>query len=300
MDLSRVEERVEELHRAFPSSWCHAFAVKANPLKEVMKIMKEKGSGAECASIVEVEHAIRLGFDTEKIIFDSPCKTNRDIIRCLELGVLMNLDSLNELARVAGIMERYPQFASGARIGLRVNPQIGPGTIECTSTATVSSKFGIGIKDSYAEIKQAFSDYPFITGLHSHIGSQGCPMSMLVEGTLSLVELAQSVGAQWLDIGGGLSTSYDGVDELHSFSEYASVLKEKAPILFEGKFKIYTEVSSFEFFYRLFTFLLVWSCYGSKIWLDRVESRRNENEWWCRYCSVSYWLEFIAKDLLPP
>ena len=37
------------------------------------------GLGAECASIGEVIHALKVGFHPSKIVYDSPCRTRHDI-----------------------------------------------------------------------------------------------------------------------------------------------------------------------------------------------------------------------------
>lgn len=61
---------------AFPEDFIlHAMALKANSIRGVLLAAKEKGLGAECASICETVHALSLGFPPEKVVFDSPCKT---------------------------------------------------------------------------------------------------------------------------------------------------------------------------------------------------------------------------------
>jgi len=40
---------------------------------------KALGLGAEAASMGEMVHALNLGFDPEKVVFDSPVKTIKDL-----------------------------------------------------------------------------------------------------------------------------------------------------------------------------------------------------------------------------
>lgn len=76
IDLDYLGQRIDELQEAFPEPFfLHAAALKANSLRGVLHFAAEKGLGAECASISEVEHAISLGFPPQMIIYDSPCKT---------------------------------------------------------------------------------------------------------------------------------------------------------------------------------------------------------------------------------
>lgn len=79
-----------------------------------------------------------------------------------------------------------------------------------------------------------------MTGLHAHVGSQGCSLEMLSQGAVVLSELANEIDAaagasriKVLNIGGGLSTNFDGEDVSPTFAEYVEVLRREAPQLFE-------------------------------------------------------------------
>ena len=75
-DLDYFEARIEALKSAFPEDFIqHCLALKANPIRGVVQFAKEKGLGAEAASISETLHALSLGIEPQKVIFDSPCKT---------------------------------------------------------------------------------------------------------------------------------------------------------------------------------------------------------------------------------
>src|SRR5699024_11256665 len=109
------------------------------------------------------ELAPEAGFAPEAIGFDSPAKTWTELRRAVDLGVSINIDNFDELARLDTILaERRPGPASAevpgpasaevprpasARIGIRINPQSGTGAIGSLSTATETSKFGIGLGD---------------------------------------------------------------------------------------------------------------------------------------------------------
>lgn len=53
------------------------YAMKANPDEEICKKLIELGNGFDCASTFEMEQAIRLGCDPEKIIFANPVKVRK-------------------------------------------------------------------------------------------------------------------------------------------------------------------------------------------------------------------------------
>ena len=78
----------------------------------------------------------------------------------------MNIDNFQELEVVNDILTHdatlFQHAMSYPLLGLRVNPQVGGGSILETSTATSSSKFGIPINEYYDDIMQSFTKYPFL------------------------------------------------------------------------------------------------------------------------------------------
>ncbi len=149
----------------------HTIAAKAITLRPVLARFAQAGFGCEVASPGELELALAAGFPAERIVFDSPAKTTTEIERALALGVSFNIDNFEELARVDQAIARVEGHRSV--IGMRLNPQTGAGTIGAMSTATTTSKFGIGLADHRDEIVDAFADRPWLTQLHVHSGSQG-------------------------------------------------------------------------------------------------------------------------------
>ena len=59
-----------------------------------------------------------------------------------------------------------PKPVAGQFIGVRINPQIGGGTIASVSTATKTSKFGIPLLDNQAQVMKMFADNPWISMIH--------------------------------------------------------------------------------------------------------------------------------------
>ncbi len=174
-DLDRLEARVDAIHRAGPEGALHAIAIKANPLVELLRRVVAQGAGLEAASWEEVTVALAAGCPADRIVFDGPAKTEDELRKALELGVWLNADSGAELARLEAL------GAPGeARIGLRVNPQLGAGAIAITSTVSRGATFGVPID----EAPELLDRYPFVTGLHVHTGSQGVGLPDSVEAQL--------------------------------------------------------------------------------------------------------------------
>ncbi|MBI4864924.1 MAG: diaminopimelate decarboxylase [Candidatus Riflebacteria bacterium] len=243
-DLDAFRARIRELVTELPGAR-HALAVKANPLAALLTEARALGLGAEVASRAELEHALRIGFDRSVIVFDSPAKTVGELRRALEAGVHLNLDNLQEVERVFSILG---EAGPSRGIGLRVNPTVGPGRIEETSTATAHSKFGVTLDEHRDEILQAFGRHRWLTGLHVHVGSQGCSLEQMALGVRRVLDLARSVNERagaarirQVDIGGGLTFRYRDSDPLYSVRDYARALERLCPELFTSGYDVITE-----------------------------------------------------------
>jgi len=248
-NLSYLEERVNELIRLFPQTTLHAIAVKANPLKKILNFLNSLNVGAEAASLPELFLAEKSGFDTDKIVFDSPVKTMHELEYAMKLGVHINADSFAELKRIAGLLNMIRTKSS---FGIRINPQVGTGMILSTSVAGEYSKFGVPIKEYRKELAQCFIKYDWLRGVHLHIGSQGCPMDLLVDGVKVVYDFVNETnellkrngnGKQIdvFDIGGGLPVSYRQDEKVVTMEEYRKKLFKNCEELFRGKFKLITE-----------------------------------------------------------
>jgi len=249
-DVDYFNKRVDSLISAFPEPFFnHAMAVKANSVRCVMKLALERNLGAECASLQEAMHALKIGFPSEKVVYDSPVKTEKELHNAINLGLHTNLDNEREIQQVSKYLETY----TGAlpTIGLRINPVVGAGNIAMISTATKQSKFGLPLMaETKQRILNLFVENKWLTGLHIHVGSQGVPLQKFVEGTEVLMSFLASLEEllpgqiSTVDIGGGLSTSYDMDEEPEEFQYklYRQKLQEQVPVLFSGKYKVVTEM----------------------------------------------------------
>ena len=245
-DLDLMRRRIACLKSAFPPNSLHAIAVKANPLIEVLRVAVQESAGLEAASLEEVHLALAAGCPAGKIVFDSPAKTQNELRESLQLGVLINADNLDELSRIGRLLR---ETTSSTRVGLRVNTQVGSGRIAATSVADRVSKFGIPIADA-TSIVSAFETYPWLSGLHAHVGSQGCDPHQLIDSAARLNELRLDVirrhnrtQINHVDIGGGLPVAYraQDADSVIAIEDYAELLRSKVPGLFSVDVELITE-----------------------------------------------------------
>ncbi|SFC88792.1 diaminopimelate decarboxylase [Pseudoalteromonas denitrificans] len=248
MDLDRLKLTVNDVYSAFPENFTHTFAVKANALVSVLASLRKYGMGVEVASPGELKISLAAGYSAQDIIFDSPAKTINDLRTCIKNDISLNIDNLQELARIDELMIEFPHTQS--IIGFRVNPQIGSGDICSTSTATATSKFGYPLADNNNKQKlvQLYTQRPWLKSIHTHTGSQGCALELMAEGVKVITDLAEeinvTIGKQQivrLDIGGGLPVNFASEEISPSFKTYADILETQVPILFSGKYQVKTE-----------------------------------------------------------
>ena len=241
-NLSRLDDLLSSVRTSFPTHAFHTVAVKANPVVEVLRRIQRAGYGAEVASIGEFHLALAAGFPAEAIVFDSPVKTRSELEIALRSGIKINANSIAELDRINTL---YSALGSRSPVGIRINPETGMGAIATTSVAVQSSKFGVSLQESHAALRRAFSEYPWLTGLHLHIGSQGISREQLIDGAGAVydffVELRERARIRYFNIGGGLPVKYKESDKPIYFSEYAALLRERCPALFAPEVVLVTE-----------------------------------------------------------
>jgi diaminopimelate decarboxylase len=248
-DLTHIHGRISDIQASFPNNALHAIAVKANPLGGVLRSIGSLGIGLEVASLPELHLALNAGFAPNRIVFDSPAKTVRELEFAMSIGIHINTDSLAELARVESILRVRP---SESTIGVRLNPQIGDGAIPSTSAAGAYSKFGIPLGDDHEELLRSFVRHEWLCGVHVHIGSQGCPVDQILHGISKVYDFTRELNDAFrasgqpnrirvFDIGGGLPVAYSGDRSVTSMSMYGATLRERFPELFGPEYRLITE-----------------------------------------------------------
>ncbi|MFE0683072.1 diaminopimelate decarboxylase [Streptomyces sp. NPDC058961] len=251
LDITGIRAGAAALRDAFAAVTdapvLHAFAVKACPLVPVLRLLRAEGIGAEVASPGELALARAAGTAAADTVLDSPAKTPAELREALALGIAVNADNPQELARLDALVASTPTTSA---IGLRVNPQLGAGSIDALSTATATSKFGVALLDDGARdwVVRAYRERPWLTRLHTHSGSQGVALPLMARGVRVAYELAEEITAavgrrqvDTVDIGGGLPVNFGSDEETPTYAAYARLLKDEVPGLFDGRYGLVTE-----------------------------------------------------------
>ncbi|HET7293026.1 MAG TPA: diaminopimelate decarboxylase [Vicinamibacteria bacterium] len=208
-------EAYEAYARAFapvPHRVC--YALKANSCGALLRLLAARGAGADIVSGGELRAALRAGFPPERVVFSGVGKTDDEIALGLEEGIgEWNAESEDEIRRVSRAASRAGQ---GARVTLRVNPDIDPRSHPYISTGLHENKFGVEIGKA-VEILERARRLPgiVVTGVQSHIGSQVGDLGALEEAARAIAALSgellgRGFALETIDIGGGLGVDYEG------------------------------------------------------------------------------------------
>ncbi len=195
-DWTRIRARVERLKEAFPRARLF-YALKANPRLGLLRRLRALGLGAEAVSLGEVLRAYRAGFSPEEVLWNGPVKTEEALWALRERPPWVVLDSEGDLRRVSRLLP-------GARVLLRVNPDLPVATHPHLATGRGESQFGVLPEEAPGLVSLARELGLRVLGLHLHLGSKLEALEDFLAGYRVLEGLFPKVGpVRVLDLGGG-------------------------------------------------------------------------------------------------
>jgi diaminopimelate decarboxylase len=227
-DKQWLTKRAQQVLEAAKQTECLVrYAIKANPHPEIIKLFDEAGIHFDASSEFEVHKLIKLGITPDKISLSSQ-QPPKDMNKVLESGVHFVATSLHQLDLVRG---------SGWRgnLAARVNPGVGSGHNNRTTTGGVSSSFGIWHEYIPKILAWEKESGCRLNRLHIHIGSGADPKVWreVIKTALQIVKRLPNV--EILDIGGGYKVARidneqetDMTSILKIFGEEVAVFKRSS------------------------------------------------------------------------
>lgn len=221
-----IRSQYERFTSAFSGITCKVkFACKALSNISILRYAKSLGMGLDTVSIEEVRLGLLAGFDKQEIIYTPNCVSFDEIKQAIELGVVVNIDSLS-------ILEQFGhEFGSRVPISIRLNPHILAGGNHHLQTGHIDSKFGISIYQIRHLLRIVKSSNIKIIGLHCHTGSDILDAGVFLQGAELLFDAAKNFeDLQYIDFGSGFKVPYkmdDVVTDIESFgSQFSESFKE--------------------------------------------------------------------------
>jgi diaminopimelate decarboxylase len=209
-DRALLTARVAELRRLLPAQISLHYAMKANPMPALVCHMAGLVDGLDVASGNELRVALDTGMAPQEISFAGPGKSERELSQAVASGVLVNVESMREVALLATLSQ---SLGRTARVALRVNPDF-----ELKSSGM---KMGGGPRQFGIDAEQAPDALDAIgraglgfEGFHIFSGSQNLSAASICEAQTKALDLACRLGdgapgpIKVLNLGGGFGVPY--------------------------------------------------------------------------------------------
>jgi diaminopimelate decarboxylase len=209
-DRRLLSERVALLRATLPAGVELGFAVKANPMPAVVQHLSGLVDALDVASAGELRTALDTPMPADRVSFAGPGKTPDELSQAVAAGVIIEMESETEAARVAAIGER---LGIRPRVAVRVNPdfqvkrsgmRLGGGP----------QQFGIDSERVPALLGELAATDLDVLGFQIFAGSQNLNAESLCTAQRSTVELALRLAdrapepVRYLNIGGGFGIPY--------------------------------------------------------------------------------------------
>lgn len=207
---SAIKSRVIALREAMPEGLHLHYAIKANPMPEVVTLLNGLVDGLDVASAGEIDVALAAEGQANCISFAGPGKSEQELRHAIGTGVTVNLESIGEMRRLASLAN---DMGAKPPVAIRVNPafEVRQSGMKMGGGA---KPFGVDEEQVPAMLKELASLPLEFVGFHIFGGSQNLDEDVLIDCHEKTVDLAIRLAAdapsqvQHVNIGGGYGIPY--------------------------------------------------------------------------------------------
>jgi len=209
-DLDQFEENLKKIKSTLHPDIKVWYACKANPLSEILKILKNQGFGVDVASLGELKAAQTAGLEGPNLIATGPAKTKNYLASLLQADVkTIIIESENQLK---DLNELCGKLKIKKDVLLRVQLD-WDSKLSSVLGGTKITPFGLGPQDWKKINVNSFKNVN-IRGLHCFQWGNLLDQSSIEKIWTHTIEscrnlaLQLNIPLQILDLGGGLGLSY--------------------------------------------------------------------------------------------
>jgi diaminopimelate decarboxylase len=209
-DRKLISERVAQLRAVLPADVHLHYAIKANPMPDVVQHLAVLVDGFDVASVGEMKTVLDTNMPPDKISFAGPGKTENALRQAAAAGIVVNLESVREMEILA---QAGASLGLRPKVAVRVNPDF-----ELKSSGMKMGggpkQFGVDAEQIPAMLKR-MKDLPLeFFGFHIFSGSQNLRAEAIIEAQRNTFDLARRLSAdapgpvKLLNLGGGFGIPY--------------------------------------------------------------------------------------------
>ncbi|MEC8934620.1 MAG: diaminopimelate decarboxylase [Planctomycetota bacterium] len=192
------------------------YAAKALSPVEVLRLLKEEGTGLDAVSVQEIELGLRAGFTPRDILFTPSFPSETDLDLAIELGARINIDNFGALEKFSGRHDDVPCC-------LRLKPAVM--AKDDTARWYEESKFGLSMQELEKAAKLVQEGALRVEGLHVHSSSVILDADVFTAAAKALFEAAERFPSlEYLDFGGGIKVPHREEDHVVNLAELAGRL----------------------------------------------------------------------------
>jgi diaminopimelate decarboxylase len=202
-------EQFSSLRQVLPPRVRLAYAVKANPHPGLLACFAALGASFDCASIGELERVEALQLPLGRTFFAGPGKREEELRKALAMGVRIQAEGLEDLARIDGLVDR------DIAVNLRIHPAFNVAEGNRIIGGSGPSAFGVDEEEVPTLLEKARSlRHVRIRGLHVFAASNQRDAQKLLATHGAVLDLAKRLHEthdllfEQIDLGGGLGISY--------------------------------------------------------------------------------------------
>lgn len=230
-DRSVMSRKVAELRKLLPDSIRLHYAVKANPMPDVVRFMLGLVDGLDVASAGELRVALEAGGSPPTISFAGPGKTASELLAAVTAGITVNVESDREIEELAAIARRFLQRP---RVVVRVNPDF---ELKASGMKMGGGPKQFGIDaERVPQVLERIGELPLqFLGFHIFAGSQNLRADALIEAQQRTIDLATKLAryapapVKLFNMGGGFGIPYFPGEALLELGPVASNLAVLVP-----------------------------------------------------------------------
>ena len=222
-DAHKIESQYNRLTTAFDGvkKLKIHYAAKALTNISVLKFVSKLGAALDTVSIQEVQLGLKAGYAPENIIYTPNGVSLKEIETVAELGVQINIDSLD-------LLEQFGSKHPETPVCIRINPHVMAGGNTNISVGHIDSKFGISIHQIPLLLRIVENTGMNINGIHMHTGSDILDIDVFLYASEILFETAKKFkNLTFIDFGSGFKVPYKPNDIETNIEELGEKLAER-------------------------------------------------------------------------